>query len=102
MGDELLFSIDACAQGDWSRLGRTFRIMRVMAGATRPMPDAAEVLPRDVTAHDGRRNILVYKCDAFRRIVASLLPRLMGGRVRKLRLLKSRLRYHHPSLQELL
>ncbi len=98
--DKLIFATGAYTQGGWSRLERTFRIMRVMVGATRPMSNAADVLPKNVTAHDGRGNILVYKLDAFGRIVASMFPRLMGGRVRMLRLLESRLRYHHPSLPE--
>jgi glycine/D-amino acid oxidase-like deaminating enzyme len=98
--DKLIFATGAYTRGGWPGVERTYRIMRVMVGATRPMPDAADVLPQNVTAHDGRGNILVYKRDAYGRIVASMFPRLMGGRVRMLRLLESRLRYHHPSLPE--
>ena len=100
MADKLIFATGAYTQSGWPGLDRSFRIMRVMVGATRPMPEATDVLPQNVTAHDGRGNILVYKRDASGRIVASMFPRLMGGRARMLRLLESRLRYHHPSLPE--
>ncbi|WP_138934395.1 NAD(P)/FAD-dependent oxidoreductase [Roseovarius arcticus] len=98
MADKVIFATGAYTQGGWPGLDRTFRIMRVMVGATRPMPNATEVLPQNVTAHDGRGNILVYKRDAYGRIVASMFPRMFGSRSRMLRLLDSRLRFHHPSL----
>lgn len=98
--DKVVFATGAYTRGGWPGLDGTFRIMRVMVGATRPMPDATEVLPQNLAVHDGRGNILVYKRDAFGRIVASMFPRLTGGRVRMLRLLESRLRYHHPCLPE--
>ena len=98
--DKVIFATGAYTQGGWPKLDKTFRIMRVMVGATRPMPGATGVLPQNVTAHDGRGNILVYKRDAFGRIVASMFPRMFGSRSKMLRLLGSRLRYHHPALPE--
>jgi glycine/D-amino acid oxidase-like deaminating enzyme len=97
---KVIFATGAYTRGGWPGLDRTFRIMRVVVGATRPMPDAHHVLPQNVTAHDGRGNILVYKRDGFGRIVASMFPRILGGRRRMTRLLESRLHYHHPGLPE--
>ncbi len=94
----VIYTTGAYTQAAWPKLDKSFRIMRVMVGATKPLPDAIDVLPENVTAHDGRGNIFVYKRDAFGRIVASMFPRLFGGREKMLRLLTRRLQYHHPSL----
>lgn len=100
--DRVIFATGAYTRGGWPGLEESFRIMRVMVGATRPMPEAVDVLPQNVTAHDGRGNILVYKRDAAGRIVASMFPRLTGGAARMRGLLSRRLRYHHPTLPETL
>lgn len=100
IADRIIYATGAYTQAGWPRLEKSFRIMRVVVAATRPLPDAVEILPQNVTAHDGRGNILVYKRDAFGRIVASMFPRLFGGRERMIRLLTRRLQYHHPSLPQ--
>lgn len=95
--DRLVMATGAYTRGGWPGLDRTFRIMRVMVAATEPAPDLVErLLPGNVTVHDGRGNILVYKRDAFGRIVASMFPRRFGGADRMRRLLTARMQYHHP------
>lgn len=98
--DRLIFVTGAYTRGGWPGLDRSFRNMRVMVAATRPVPEATDVLPANVTAHDGRGNILVYKRDAFGRIVASMFPRFGRGRKSMLDLMERRLRFHHPGLPE--
>lgn len=98
--DRVIFATGAYTRGGWPGLDRSFRIMRVMVAATRPFPEATDVLPANVTAHDGRGNILVYKRDASGRIVASMFPRLRQSRESMLDLMTRRLRFHHPGLPE--
>ncbi|PZX18768.1 glycine/D-amino acid oxidase-like deaminating enzyme [Palleronia aestuarii] len=96
---KLILATGAYTEGGWPGLDRSFRILRVMVAATRPDPDLAKAaIPQNMTVHDGRGNILVYKRDAAGRIVASMFPRAFGGMERMRRLLTARLRFHHPVL----
>ncbi|EPX84810.1 NAD(P)/FAD-dependent oxidoreductase [Salipiger mucosus] len=97
---KLIYTTGAYTRDGWPKLSDTFKIMRVMVAATKPMPEADSVLPSNVTAHDGRGNILVYKRDAFGRIVASMFPRMFATREKMLDLMSRRLRFHHPDLPE--
>lgn len=98
--NKLIYTTGAYTRDGWPKLSDTYKIMRVMVAATRPMPEADSILPSNVTAHDGRGNILVYKRDAFGRIVASMFPRMFATREKMQDLMSRRLRFHHPDLPE--
>ena len=101
--DRVIMATGAYTRDAWPGLAHSFRILRVLVGATQPIPDLSKiVLPENTTMHDGRSNIFVYKRDRDGRIVASMFPRGLSGvdRAQMKRLLTARLRFHHPDVPE--
>ena len=99
--ERLVMATGAYSRDGWKGVDRTFRIMRVFVAATEPLGEAAAAaLPENMTAHDGRGDIFVYKRDAAGRIVASMFPH--GRRGRDLaythQVMTDRLRWQHPDL----
>lgn len=99
---KVIFATGAYTVDGWPGLDHSFQIQRVFVAATEPMPKAlrGEVLPRDTTMHDGRRDIFVYKYDAEGRLVVSMFPmgRRGSDRAYTLQLLSDRLRWLHPQI----
>lgn len=101
--ERLIVATGAYSRDGWRGVESSFRIMRVFVAATEPLPALTDsVLPANLTAHDGRGDIFVYKRDGAHRIVASMFPHRARGRdpAHTRRVLTDRLRWRHPEVPE--
>lgn len=97
--ERLIMATGAYSRDGWRGVDRTFRIMRVFVAATEPLPGLIDrILPANVTVHDGRGDIFVYKRDGRDRIVASMFPHRRRGRDPEFtrQVMTDRLRWQHP------